>query len=58
VSLFPSWPFGKTVAVPHRENAPREQCIPCAGGGEINGVPCYDCDGRGWFDQHNPKPGG
>jgi hypothetical protein len=50
--------FSRWYTTPHREPPPREQCIPCAGGGEINGLPCYDCDGRGWFDEHNPKPGG
>jgi hypothetical protein len=27
------------------------------GGGEINGLPCPGgCDGRGYFDEHNPPP--
>ena len=57
MSLFPSWPFGKVAAVRHRENAPRTVCPACKGTGELNGCPCPGgCDGRGWFDEHNPAP--
>jgi hypothetical protein len=55
-SSGPAWPLGKIAIVPHRENAPRTQCCSCAGGGEINGLECLDCDGRGWHDEHNPVP--
>jgi DnaJ-class molecular chaperone len=51
-----SWPLGKVAIIPHRENAPRTQCRGCAGGGDINGIFCGDCDGRGWHDEHNPAP--
>jgi hypothetical protein len=52
----PSWPFGKLAIVPHQEPGRREQCRDCAGGGEINGLECCPCDGRGWFDADNPPP--
>lgn len=55
-SSDPAWPLGKVALVPHRENAPRTQCGGCAGGGEINGIFCGDCDGRGWHAEHNPPP--
>ena len=45
--------WGKLALSPHRENTPRTQCTPCAGGGEINGVRCSDCSGRGYFDAAN-----
>jgi hypothetical protein len=51
-----AWPLGKVAIIPHRENAPRTQCTACAGGGEINGLECPDCDRRGYFDEHNPAP--
>jgi hypothetical protein len=41
---------------PHREPAPRTQCRGCAGGGDLNGIECPHCDGRGWFDAANPPP--
>lgn len=53
--ISPSWPFGRAALVPHVTRQ-RTQCGMCMGGGEINGLPCYDCDGRGWFDEHNPPP--
>jgi hypothetical protein len=40
--------WGKLALTPHRENPPRTQCRDCAGGGEINGVSCRSCRGRGW----------
>jgi hypothetical protein len=54
-STRPTW-WGSLVLTPHRENPPRTQCRSCAGGGEINGVPCRDCGQRGYFDaQHPPR---
>jgi hypothetical protein len=50
--------FSRWYTTPHRESPPREVCVPCAGGGEINGLTCTECGGIGYFDQHNPKPGG
>lgn len=50
----PTW-WGRFVMLAHRENTPRTQCRGCAGGGEINGVRCSSCSGRGWFDRdHRP----
>lgn len=45
----PVW-WGRFVMLPHRKPAPRRQCSSCAGGGEINGVPCRDCSQRGYHD--------
>ena len=46
--------FSRFYSTPHRENPPREQCIACAGGGEINGLDCTECRGIGYFDVTNP----
>lgn len=47
--------FSKWFTTPHRENPPRQQCRPCMGGGEINGLDCAECGGRGWFDAQRPQ---
>jgi hypothetical protein len=49
--------WGKLALTPHRENPPRTQCRGCAGGGEINGLTCRDCAGRGWSDAAHPPRG-
>jgi hypothetical protein len=48
--------LSRFVLTPHRENPPRTQCRACAGGGDINGVWCRDCSGRGWHDATKPPP--
>lgn len=52
-SIKPTF-LSRFVLQPHRENPPRRQCAGCAGGGEINGVWCRECRGRGWHDTHPP----
>jgi DnaJ-class molecular chaperone len=47
--------LSKWMLSPHRENAPRSQCQGCQGGGQINGLDCRDCSGRGWFDAEHPQ---
>jgi hypothetical protein len=46
--------LSKWVLSPHRENPPRRQCIGCAGGGDLNGLTCRECDGRGYHDSQHP----
>lgn len=48
--------WGKFALVPHREPAPRAACLDCRGGGEVNGLPCHGCGGRGWHDGAHPAP--
>lgn len=48
--------WGRFALVPHREPGPRQQCRDCAGGGEINGLTCRGCNGRGWHDASHPPP--
>ena len=52
-STKPTW-WGRLILTPHRENPPRTQCRDCAGGGEINGIPCRSCGQRGYFDAAHP----
>lgn len=52
--IAPSFPFGRAALVPRQQRQPRTQCLDCAGGGEINGVPCLACESRGWHDAANP----
>lgn len=48
--------WGRLALTPHRENTPRTQCTGCAGGGDLNGLTCRECGGRGYFDaQHRPR---
>jgi len=47
--------LSRWVLTPHRENPPRTQCIGCAGGGDLNGLTCRECSGRGWFDAAHPR---
>ena len=54
--VAPSWPFGRWFRIPPRKVVPRTQCPGCAGGGDLNGLECHACDGRGWFDADNPPP--
>lgn len=42
--------WGKFTLQPHRENPPRTQCRACAGGGDLNGLVCRECGGRGYHD--------
>lgn len=50
----PTW-WGRLVLTPHRENPPRRQCASCAGGGDLNGLTCRECQGRGYFDAGHPQ---
>jgi hypothetical protein len=53
-SVGPAW-WGKFAMQPHRENPPRTQCNGCAGGGDLNGLTCRECGGRGYFDAAHPQ---
>ena len=47
--------WGKLMLTPHRDPEPRRACVSCAGGGDLNGLTCRPCGGRGWFDAAHPE---